>query len=114
MSQDHPGSLWVGLGVVASKLGEARGLHKDEISHAYLGGLMRNTGVLLFFHLQTEAYKKLLDEGRQSLEGLDAIRMIRRAMQFENLESKRFGMGHNDRWPYRPVDATHLQIEFKH
>lgn len=82
----------LGLGVVASKLGEARGLSKDEISHAYLGGLMRNTGVLLFVHLQTEAYKQLLEEGRQSIEGLDAIRMMRRTMQFENLESKRFGI----------------------
>jgi len=82
----------LGLGVVASKLGEARGLSKDEISHAYLGGLMRNTGVLLFVHLQTEAYKELLKEGRESIEGLDAVRMMRRTMQFEDWETKKFGI----------------------
>ena len=47
---------------------------------------------MLFVHLQTEAYKQLLEEGRQSIEGLDAIRMMRRTMQFENLENKRFGI----------------------
>ena len=57
---------------------------------------MRNTGVLLFVHLQTESYKELLNEGRESLEGLDAVRMIRRAMQFENLESKRFGIDNSE------------------
>jgi aryl carrier-like protein len=82
----------LGLGVVAFKFGEARGLSKDEISHAYLGGLMRNTGVLLFVHLQAEKYKNILVEGRQSIEGLDAIRMMRRTMQFESWESKEFGI----------------------
>ncbi len=82
----------LGLGVVASKLGEARGLSKDEISHAYLGGLMRNTGVLLFVHLQSKAYIDLLKQGRNNIEGLDPIRMIRRSMQFEGMETKQFGI----------------------
>ena len=82
----------MGLGVVASKLGEARGLSKDEISHAYLGGLMRNTGVLLFVHLQSKAYIDLLKQGRNNIEGLDPIRMIRRSMQFEGMETKQFGI----------------------
>jgi HD-like signal output (HDOD) protein len=82
----------LGLGVVASKLGEARGLSKDEISHAYLGGLMRNTGVLLFMHLQSKSYMELLSEGRSSIAGLDPVRTIRRAMQFEGTETKKFGI----------------------
>ena len=46
----------LGLGVVASKLGEEKGLVKDELSHVYLGGLMRNIGVLLFIHLKKDLY----------------------------------------------------------
>ena len=82
----------LGLGVVASKLGEARGLSKDEISHAYLGGLMRNTGVLLFMHLQSKSYMELLSEGRSSIAELDPVRTIRRVMQFEGMETKKFGI----------------------
>jgi len=34
----------------------------------------------------------VLAEGRHSLEDLDAIRMIRRSMQFEGMETKQFGI----------------------
>ena len=91
---DYP-TFWkysLGLGVVASKLAENRGLSKDEISHAYLGGLMRNTGTLLFMHLKPELYKDVLEEGRQALEGLDPVRTLKRANQLENIEYRKFGI----------------------
>lgn len=91
-------SFWkfsLGLAVASSKLAELRGMDKDELSHAYLGGLMRNTGVLLLVHLQTERYLQLLKEFRTDIKNLQEMhRILKKAAVLEQLEQECFGI-HN-------------------
>jgi len=85
----------LGLGVVASKLAEVRKLPIEDVSNVYLGGLMRNTGILLFVHLLKDEYIDFLKEQRKMLEESDGgLRAIRHAYQFEAAETKRFGINH--------------------
>jgi HD-like signal output (HDOD) protein len=86
----------LGLGVTATKLGEEFGLLKDELSHVYLGGLMRNIGVLLFIHLKKDSYLSMLNTIRSELKGLDTPRMLRRIAQFESKEQKEFGIDNSE------------------
>jgi len=50
----------LGLAVAAQSIARRLGATRDEQSHAYLGGLMRNTGILLFAHLEPEKYRTFL------------------------------------------------------
>ena len=111
----------LGLGVVASKLGEERGLTKDELSHVYLGGLMRNIGVLLFIHLKQDMYVDMLNEARIGMVDLDGPRLMRRLAGFETLEEQRFGINNAELgaafiqrwWKVDPEVLTFVQFRPK-
>ena len=68
------GDFWrysLGLAVASQAIARRLGASRDEQSHAYLGGLMRNTGVLLFAHLEPEKYRTFLEGiclGEQTIE----------------------------------------------
>ena len=57
------GEFWrysLGLAVASQSIARRLGASRDEQSNAYLGGLMRNMGILLFAHLEPEKYRTFL------------------------------------------------------
>lgn len=50
----------LGLAIVAQSLSKRLKANRNEQSNAYLGGLMRNTGVLVFAHLMPKEYGELI------------------------------------------------------
>ena len=61
--------------VAASTLSKRRGDNRDEQANAYLGGLMRNIGILIFCHLMPRDYavflkkvQSLIDSDRKKVQ----------------------------------------------
>lgn len=61
----------LGLAVAAQSIARRLGATRDEQSNAYLGGLMRNTGVLLFAHLEPEKYRTFLQDNILAAQSMD-------------------------------------------
>ena len=61
----------LGLAVAAQSIARRLGATRDEQSNAYLGGLMRNTGVLLFAHLEPEKYRTFLQNSALAGQSMD-------------------------------------------
>ena len=64
-------SYSLGLAVAAQSIARRLGATRDEQSNAYLGGLMRNTGVLLFAHLEPEKYRTFLQDNSLAEQTMD-------------------------------------------
>ena len=64
-------SYSLGLAVAAQSIARRLGATRDEQSNAYLGGLMRNTGVLLFAHLEPEKYCTFLQDNSLAEQTMD-------------------------------------------
>ena len=77
------------LAVISSRIAKGYGARQEEMSYAYLGGLMRNLGALLFSSLIPTEYGKLLGGLRKKLEGSPKRRKL---MALEPLEEKAFGV----------------------
>ena len=77
------------LAVISSRIAKGYGARQEEMSYAYLGGLMRNLGALFFSSLIPTEYGKLLGGLRKKLEGSPKRRKL---MALEPLEEKAFGV----------------------
>lgn len=76
------------LAVISSRLAKVYGAKQEEMSYAYLGGLMRNLGALLFSSLIPEEYGELIEKLRLQVEKAP---LRRKLMAMEPLEEKAFG-----------------------
>lgn len=77
------------LGVVSSRLAERYGATMDEVSHAYLGGLMRNMGTLLFLTVVPDEYCVFLNELREKVKNSPKRRKL---LPLETFEKQQFGV----------------------
>jgi HD-like signal output (HDOD) protein len=81
------------LGIMSSKVAKLLGATPEQVSHAYLGGLMRKTGVLLFANLIPEQYEAFLEKVENVLK--KQLSNDRRSIGLFNLgplETKLFGI----------------------
>jgi len=84
----------LGLGIMSSKIAQSMGANSSDVSHAYLGGLMRQIGILLFSNLIPEEYGAFLEEVEENLKA-EAKENEHKTMGLINLESfeqKTFGL----------------------
>jgi HD-like signal output (HDOD) protein len=72
------------LGIVSSKVAQTFEPNSTELSHAYLGGLMRKIGILLFSHLIPEEYGQFLE--KMKVEFLEKQSQSTRSIGLINLE----------------------------
>ena len=83
----------LGLGLLSSKLAQHFGGNATAVSHAYLGGLMRKTGILLFANLITEEYAAFLQEIEGELEEkFNGEKKNIELINIENFEKEAFGI----------------------
>ena len=62
IDQDEFWKHSLGLAIASSGIAKMYGANRDEQSHAYLGGLMRNIGIIVFAHLVPDEYSVFLKQ----------------------------------------------------
>jgi len=83
----------LGLGIMSAKVAQSFDATPEQVSHAYLGGLMRKTGILLFANLIPEEYSVFLNKLEAHLK--KQIQEEKRSiglLNLEQLETKLFGI----------------------
>ena len=100
----------LGLAVISSRLTSQFGGNRDLQSHAYLGGLMKNVGVLVFSHLIPKKYGAFLSTMKERIAEQDIPLKTFRGIGIEKWEEHIFGISNAElgaafikRW--WPVDA---------
>ena len=91
------------LAVASSSITKIFEGNRDDISHAYLSGLMYNIGVLLFVHYIPEEYEKCIEEVNE--EGLPRTDV---EQEIFNIDSFELGSAFVERW--WPVAPEVLQL----
>jgi HD-like signal output (HDOD) protein len=79
IDQDEFWKHSLGLAIASSGIAKLYGANRDEQSHAYLGGLMRNIGIIVFAHFVPDEYAGFLKK--------------RLRKPFEQSEEEEFGIG---------------------
>ena len=83
----------LGLGIMSSKIAQSLGANSSEVSHAYLGGLMRQIGILLFSNLIPEEYGAFLKEVEESLKAeKETPNQTIGLINLESFEQNTFGL----------------------
>jgi hypothetical protein len=118
INQKHFWQYSIGLAVMSSKFAERFGADRDEQSNAYLGGLMRNIGVLVFAHLIPNEYEKFLDKIQILIQKeIVPNRDLTTGITIEPLEEKVFGITNSELgtrfiqrwWPVAPSTIEYVQ-----
>jgi HD-like signal output (HDOD) protein len=81
------------LGVLSSRIAQIYGANQEEASYAYLGGLMRHVGIILYSYLIPDEYGEFIQELRSKYKD---SRVRRRLTSLEPLEERAFGISSTD------------------
>ena len=84
----------LGCAILTSKLAKMEGLDREEQANAYLGGLMRKIGILIFCHVIPKEYghflakvQELIDSDREKFKNCNGLK-------FDIMQKKIFGIDH--------------------
>jgi HD-like signal output (HDOD) protein len=89
-------SFWkhsMALAICSSSMAKIFGFNTDDVSHAYLGGLMHNIGVLIFVHFEPDKYSECIQNvNEDGLPRLDA------ELNFFQIDSSELGARFVEKW----------------
>lgn len=99
-------SFWkhsMALAICSSSIAKIFGFNTDEVSHAYLGGLMHNIGVLIFVHFEPEKYSSCIEKVND-----DGIPRIDAELEMFGIDSSELGAKFVEKW--WPVAPQVIQL----
>ena len=81
------------LAICSSSIAKIFGFNTDEVSHAYLGGLMHNIGVLIFVHFEADKYSECINEVNE-----DGIPRLDVEQEMFQIDSSELGAKFVEKW----------------